>query len=656
MRITDLLRPESVELHTSAANKEAAIDKLIGLHVAGDNLADVEAYKQAILAREAQSSTAIEAGIAVPHAKSEAVKRPGLAAMTLDTGVDYGAMDNKPSDLFFMIAAPMDGNLHLEILSRLMVLLMDGDFTARLRAATTVEEFMKAIDEAEGAKYGEPAAQETAAEAAPAAEEKAAGYRVLAVTACPTGIAHTYMAAEALEKAGKAMDIPLKAETNGSGGAKNVLTAEEIAAADGIIVAADKNVETARFDGKRVLFVPVSEGIHHPEELIGKIVEKQVPIYHYSGAVETTETAKNESIGRQLYKHLMNGVSHMLPFVIGGGILIALAFLLDDYSINPANFGMNTPVAAFFKTVGGVAFNFMLPILAGYIAMSIADRPGLAVGFVGGSLAAAGTSFATILDPNTAAIPAGFLGALLAGFVGGYFMLGLRKVCDKLPDSLEGIKPILLYPVIGVLFMGLFMCLVNPIMGAINNGLIAFLNSLGGTSKILLGAVLAGMMSIDMGGPFNKAAYVTGTGAIATAAAAGAAQGAIEYQMMAAVMVGGMVSPLAIALCTTFFKKKFTQDERKSGVVNYIMGLCFITEGAIPFAASDPLRVIPSCVVGSAVAGALSMFFGCSLMAPHGGIFVFPVVTNVLGYVISLVVGSLVGMLLLGVLKKNKEQ
>lgn len=650
MRITDLLRPESVELHTSAANKEAAIDKLIGLQVAGGNLADVEAYKQAILAREAQSSTAIEAGIAVPHAKSEAVKRPGLAAMTLDTGVDYGAMDNKPSDLFFIIAAPMDGDLHLEILSRLMVLLMDGDFTAKLRSATTVEEFMKAIDEAEGAKYGEPAAQETAA------EEKAAGYRVLAVTACPTGIAHTYMAAEALEKAGKAMDIPLKAETNGSGGAKNVLTAEEIAAADGIIVAADKNVETARFDGKRVLFVPVSEGIHHSEELIGKIVEKQVPIYHYSGAVKTTETAKNESIGRQLYKHLMNGVSHMLPFVIGGGILIALAFLLDDYSINPANFGMNTPVAAFFKTVGGVAFNFMLPILAGYIAMSIADRPGLAVGFVGGSLAAAGTSFATILDPNTAAIPAGFLGALLAGFVGGYFMLGLRKVCDKLPDSLEGIKPILLYPVIGVLFMGLFMCLVNPLMGAINNGLIAFLNSLGGTSKILLGAVLAGMMSIDMGGPFNKAAYVTGTGAIATAAAAGAAQGAIEYQMMAAVMVGGMVPPLAIALCTTFFKKKFTQDERKSGVVNYIMGLCFITEGAIPFAASDPLRVIPSCVVGSAVAGALSMFFGCSLMAPHGGIFVFPVVTNVLGYVISLVVGSLVGMLLLGVLKKNKEQ
>lgn len=662
MRITDLLRPESVELHTSVADKDAAIDKLISLHVAGDNLADVETYKKAILAREAQSSTAIEAGIAVPHAKSDAVKRPGLAAMTLDNGVDYGAMDKKPSDLFFMIAAPIDGNLHLEILSRLMVLLMDSDFTAKLRAASTVEEFMKAIDDAESAKYGDTKLPKVEtvnddATAAPAtAEEKPTSYRVLAVTACPTGIAHTYMAAEALEKAGKAMDIPLKAETNGSGGAKNILTAEEIAAADGIIVAADKNVETARFDGKRVLFVPVSEGIHHPEELIRKVVEKQVPIYHYSGTVETTDAGKNESVGRQLYKHLMNGVSHMLPFVIGGGILIALAFLLDDYSINPANFGMNTPVAAFFKTVGGVAFNFMLPILAGYIAMSIADRPGLAVGFVGGSLAAAGTSFATILDPNTAAIPAGFLGALLAGFVGGYFMLGLRKVCDKLPDSLEGIKPILLYPVIGVLFMGLFMCLVNPIMGAINNGLIGFLNSLGGTSKILLGAVLAGMMSIDMGGPFNKAAYVTGTGAIATAAAAGAAQGAIEYQMMAAVMVGGMVPPLAIALCTTFFKKKFTQDERKSGVVNYIMGLCFITEGAIPFAASDPLRVIPSCVVGSAVAGALSMFFGCSLMAPHGGIFVFPVVTNVLGYVISLVVGSVVGMLLLGILKKDKEQ
>lgn len=647
MRITDLLTPESVLLHTTVEDKNVAIDTLIALQTRAGNLANPKAYKDAILARESQSSTAIEAGIAVPHAKSDAVKQPGLAAMTLDTGVDYGAMDGKPSDLFFMIAAPMDGNLHLEILSRLMVMLMDADFAAKLRAAQSPEEFLQIIDDAETAKYGDSHPHEDVS------QKK--GYRVLAVTACPTGIAHTYMAAEALEKAGKAMEVPVKVETNGSGGAKNVLTAEEIQQADGIIVAADKNVETARFNGKPVLFVPVSEGIHNPEKLIQKVLDGQVPTYQHSGAAETAQDTGSESIGRQLYKHLMNGVSHMLPFVIGGGILIALAFLLDDYSINPANFGMNTPVAAFFKTIGGVAFNFMLPILAGYIAMSIADRPGLVVGFVGGSLAAAGTSFATIVDPTTTAVPAGFLGALLAGFVGGYLMLGLRKLCDKLPNSLEGIKPILIYPVLGVLLIGAFMCLVNPIMGALNSGLTGFLAGLGGTSKILLGAVLAGMMSIDMGGPFNKAAYVTGTGAIATAAAAGAAQGAIEYQMMAAVMVGGMIPPLAIALCTTFFKKKFTADERKSGVVNYIMGLCFISEGAIPFAAADPLRVIPSCVVGSAVAGALSMFFGCGLMAPHGGIFVFPLVSNVWGYVISLIVGSVVGMLLLALLKKDKQ-
>lgn len=650
MRITDLLSPKSMQLHTAVADKNAAIDKLISLHAACGNLADEKAYKQAILAREAQSSTAIEAGIAVPHAKSDAVKRPALAVMTLDQGIDYGAMDGQPSDLFFMIAAPLDGDLHLEILSRLMVLLMDSAFTAKLRGAKTAEEFMQIIDEAETAKYG----KEEPAKAPAQAQSK--GFRVLAVTACPTGIAHTYMAAEALEKAGKELGVAVKAETNGSGGAKNVLTAEEIENADGIIVAADKNVETARFNGKPVLFVSVSEGIHHPKELIEKVTAKQVPVYHHSGKVESVASTQNESFGRQVYKHLMNGVSHMLPFVIGGGILIALAFLLDDYSINPANFGMNTPVAAFFKTVGGAAFNFMLPILAGYIGMSIADRPGLAVGFVGGSLAAMGTSFATIADPNVAAIPAGFLGALLAGFVGGYFMLGLRKVCDKLPNSLEGIKPILIYPVVGVLFIGAFMCLVNPVMGALNNGLVNFLNGLGDTSKILLGAVLGGMMSIDMGGPFNKAAYVTGTGAIATAAAAGAAQGAIEYQMMASVMVGGMIPPLVIALCTTFFKKKFTAEERKSGLVNYIMGLCFISEGAIPFAAADPLRVLPSCVVGSAVAGALSMVFNCGLMAPHGGIFVFPVVSNVFGYVISLVVGSVVGMLMLALLKKDKVQ
>ena len=662
MRITDLLKPQSILLGGQAADKAGAIDALIDLQAAGGHLADKAAYKEAILAREAQSSTAIEAGIAVPHAKSDAVAGPGLAAMTLTQGVDYGAMDKQPSDLFFMIAAPLDGNLHLEILSRLMVLLMDPEFTSGLRAAKNAEEFLAVIDKAEAAKYGEagvPGVEsvDTAEEAAKAAKNAGGEYRVLAVTACPTGIAHTYMAAEALEKAGKALNITVKVETNGSGGVKNALTAEEIAAADGIIIAADKNVETARFDSKPVIFVPVSDGIHKAEELVKNAAAGNAPVYHHQGGAETVEAASTvkESLGRKTYKDLMNGVSHMLPFVIGGGILIALAFLLDTFDpSNAANFGMGTPVAAFFKTVGGVAFNFMLPILAGYIAMSIADRPGLVVGFVGGSMAAAGTSFATIAgtaDP----VASGFLGALLAGFVGGYFMLAFEKLCDKLPRSLEGIKPILLYPVVGVLFMGLFMCAFGPIVGALNTGLTSFLAGLGGTSKVLLGAVLGGMMSIDMGGPFNKAAYVTGTGAIATALAAGAGQGAIEYQMMASVMVGGMVPPIAIALCTTFFKKKFTADERKSGVVNYIMGLCFISEGAIPFAAADPLRVIPSCVVGSAVAGALSMVFGCGLMAPHGGIFVFPVVTNVLGYVISLVAGSVVGMAMLAALKKNKE-
>ena len=663
MRITDLLKPQSILLGGQAADKAGAIDTLIGLQAAGGHLADKDAYKEAILAREAQSSTAIEAGIAVPHAKSDAVSNPGLAAMTLTQGVDYGAMDKQPSDLFFMIAAPLDGNLHLEILSRLMVLLMDPDFTSGLRAAKTAEEFLAVIDKAEAAKYGEvgvPGVEsvDTAEEAAAkTAKNAGAEYRVLAVTACPTGIAHTYMAAEALEKAGKALNITVKVETNGSGGVKNALTAEEIAAADGIIIAADKNVETARFEGKPVIFVPVSDGIHKAEELVKSAAAGNAPVYHHQGGAEAVETASTvkESLGRKTYKDLMNGVSHMLPFVIGGGILIALAFLLDTFDPNnAANFGMGTPVAAFFKTVGGVAFNFMLPILAGYIAMSIADRPGLVVGFVGGSMAAAGTSFATIAG-TAEPVASGFLGALLAGFVGGYFMLAFEKLCDKLPRSLEGIKPILLYPVVGVLFMGLFMCAFGPIVGALNTGLTSFLAGLGGTSKVLLGAVLGGMMSIDMGGPFNKAAYVTGTGAIATALAAGAGQGAIEYQMMASVMVGGMVPPIAIALCTTFFKKKFTADERKSGVVNYIMGLCFISEGAIPFAAADPLRVIPSCVVGSAVAGALSMVFGCGLMAPHGGIFVFPVVTNVLGYVISLVAGSVVGMAMLAALKKNKE-
>ena len=640
MRIIDLLSTDRIALGAQVSDKEQAIDKLVELQMAGGCIADREAYRKAILAREEMSSTAIEQGIAVPHAKSDAVSAPSLAAMTLTQGVDYGAMDGQPSDLFFMIAAPLNGDLHLAILSRLMVLLMDGEFVKALRSAADAQQFMAVIDRFEKEKYP----QEVGGTEQKPVEEKA-GYRVLAVTACPTGIAHTYMAAEALEKAAAQMNLSIKVETNGSAGVKNRLTAQEIEQADGIIVAADKNVETARFAGKKVLFVPVSDGIHKPQQLLEQIESGTVAVYEKEkkAAVQQQEQGK-ESFGRQLYKHLMNGVSHMLPFVIGGGILIAIAFLLDDYSINPANFGMNTPLAAFFKTVGGVAFDFMLPILAGYIAYSIADRPGLAVGIVGGYIAKVGNSFANISGEN--AVSGGFLAALLAGFVAGYLVLGIKKLADKLPESMEGIKPVLIYPLFGVLLIGVFMFAVNPTMAAINTGITGFLNSMGGSSKILLGCIVAGMMSIDMGGPFNKAAYVFGTASIASG----------NYDVMAAVMIGGMIPPLAVALATTFFKKKFTSEERKSGVVNYIMGLCFITEGVIPFAAADPLRVIPSCVAGSAVAGGLSMLFGCTLRAPHGGIFVFPVVGNVVGYLIALAAGSLVGMLLLGVLKKDKVE
>ena len=639
MRIVDLLSPEKIALGASAADKEGAIDLLVDLQAKSGCLTDRETYKQAILARESQTSTAIEMGIAVPHAKSACVTSPSLAACILKEGVDYGAMDGQPSDLFFMIAAPLNGDLHLEILSHLMVLLMDFNFVSELRSAPDAKAFMAVIDKFEAAKFPEEAPAEVPA---PAADSPAAGPRILAVTACPTGIAHTYMAAEALEKKGKELGISVKVETQGSGGAKNILTRKEIDTCDGIIIAADKEVDLARFDGKPVLRVPVSDGIHKPEELIRQA--PNAPIYHHAGQV-VQETA-SESIGRKLYKQLMNGVSHMLPFVIGGGILIALAFLLDDASIDYANFGTNTPIAAWFKNIGNTAFNFMLPILAGYIAMSIADRPGLMVGFVGGALAVSG---ATFLSPSGTSVSAGFLGALIAGFAGGYLMLAMRKVCDKLPRALEGLKPILIYPVVGLLIIGLFMCLINPIVGAINTALYSGLEAMGEGSKIILGIVLAGMMAVDMGGPFNKAAYVFGT---STLAAMAAGQGS---DIMAAVMIGGMVPPIAIALATTFFRNRFTEDERKSGVVNYIMGLCFITEGAIPFAASDPLRVLPACIVGSGVAGALSMAFGCALPAPHGGIFVFPVMTNILGYVIALVVGSLVGMILLGLLKKKKN-
>lgn len=634
MRITDLLKKEGLHLDAKVASKEEAFDLLIDLQYQSGNITDKTEYKNGILAREAEGPTAIGEGIAIPHTKNKAVKRPGLSAITVPSGVDCQALDGEPSNLIFMIAAPEGGgDVHLEVLSRLTVLLMDEGFRKDLLSAKDQNAFLKIIDNKEIEKYG---AEEKPKPAVQKPEKE--GYRVLAVTACPTGIAHTFMAAEALEKKAEEMGIALKAETDGSGGAKNILTKAEIAAADGIIIAADKNVEMARFDGKRVVQTKVADGIHKPEALIQKIVSGEAPVYHHSGAADSSDSGENEGVGRQIYKHLMNGVSHMLPFVVGGGILIALAFLLDDYSIDPSNFGMNTPVAAFFKSLGGVAFGFMLPILAGYIAMSIADRPGLVVGFVGGALAVSGMTFAN----PAGAVSAGFIGALFAGFVGGYLVLGLRKIFSRLPKSLEGIKPVLLYPLLGVLLIGLIMCLVNPFIAMLNTALSNGLHSMGSTSKILLGIVLGGMMSIDMGGPFNKAAYVFGTAAIASG----------DYDIMAAVMVGGMVPPIAIALATSIFRNKFTKAEKQSGLVNYILGLCFITEGAIPFAASDPFRVIPSCIVGSAVAGGLSMALGCTLMAPHGGIFVFPVVENVPGYLIALVAGSIVGMLMLGFLKK----
>lgn len=635
MRITDLLKKESIELNSPVSTKQGAIDKLIDLQAKAGNISDKNAYKKDILAREQMSSTAVGDGIAIPHAKSEAVRQPGLAAITAPNGVDYESMDGKPSNILFMIAAPNDGDLHLEVLSRLMTILMDEEFRRNLLAADTKEKFLKAIDEKEAEKFpDEPKVQ----------QQSETGYRVLAVTACPTGIAHTYMAAEALEKAGKKLGYTIKVETNGSGGAKNVLTRKEIEEADGIIIAADKTVETARFNGKRLISAAVSDGIKKPEELIQKIIDGDAPVYRYSGNTISNDSAENERFTRKIYKHLMNGVSNMLPFVVAGGIFIAIAFLIDTISGAPqdSNFGTNTPAAAFFKTIGGYAFNFMIPILAGYIGKSIADRPGLLVGFVGGFLATTGSTFSAVGGD----IPSGFLGALFAGFVGGYLMLGLRKLCDKLPQALEGIKPVLIYPLVGLGLIAVIMCAVNPFMGMINTGLTNFLNTMNESSKIVLGCILGGMMSIDMGDPFNKAAYVFGTAAIASG----------NYDIMAAVMIGGMVPPIAIALATTFFKKKFTKEERKSGPVNYIMGLSFITEGAIPYAAADPLRVIPSCLVGAAVSGGLSMLFNCTLMAPHGGIFVFAVVGNWPMYLLSLAIGSVVGMLLLGLLKKNVNE
>ena len=650
MRITELLKKESIELGVKVSSKEEAIDTLIGLMEAGGRLNDRAGYKEGILAREALGSTAVGEGIAIPHAKVAAVKEPGLAAMVVPDGVDYEAFDGSLANLIFMIAAPEGGaDVHLEALSRLSTLLMDPDFKNDLIHAESKEEFLQLIDDKESERYEKKARKEEtkASDAAPAVHETAksgaAGYRVLAVTACPTGIAHTFMAAENLEQLGKKMGIPVKSETNGAEGAANVLTKEEIAAADGIIIAADKNVDMARFDGKHVVKASVSDGIQKGEELIKRAVSGEAPVYHHTGAAASEEGGENEGLGHTIYKHLMNGVSHMLPFVIGGGLLIALAFLFDDYSINPANFGKNTPVAAYLKTIGEQAFGMMLPVLAGYIAMSIADRPGLAVGFVGGMVAKMG---ATFMNPAGGDVNSGFLGALLAGFIGGYIVVLLKKVFKKLPKSLEGIKPVLLYPLLGIFLIAVVTTFINPFVGAINDGLTHLLNGMGGTSKVILGAVVGGMMSVDMGGPVNKAAYVFGTAQLVEG----------NFDIMAAVMAGGMVPPIAIALCTTFFKKKFTEKERQSGLVNYIMGLSFISEGAIPFAASDPLRVIPSCIIGSAVAGGLSMALNCTLRAPHGGIFVLPTIGNPFGYLAAIVIGSVVGCVILAALKKNKTE
>ena len=642
MRITDLLKADAVALGVRLADKQAAIDKLVALHEKSGSLKDAKAFKEGILKREEMGTTAIGMEIAIPHAKSEAVKAPALAAVTVPDGVDYESPDGAPCKLIFMIAATMDGDVHLEVLARLMQMLMDEAFTAKLKAASSVKEFLDIIDRKETEKFPEEVKK---------VAEKKDGYQVLAVTACPTGIAHTYMAAEALQKAGQKMGITIKVETNGSGGAKNVLTAEEIANCDGIIIAADKNVETARFDGKPVYSTKVADGIHKPEELINKIVKGEAPVFH--SAVKPGAAAAsgggNESFGRQLYKHLMNGVSHMLPFVVAGGIFIAIAFLIDTFAGNAgdASFGSVNEVAAWFKTIGGVAFNLMVPILSGYIAMSIADRPGLLVGLVGGFLATAGATFPL---PG-GDVPSGFLGGLLAGFVGGYMMLGIEKMCSKFPRSLEGIKPVLVYPLLGLGGVAVLMCAINPIMGIINTAMNNALVAMSQNEALLvpLCALLAGMMAIDMGGPFNKAAYVFAAGMLST-------QTDAAYMIMAAVMAGGMVPPLMIALSNTFFKSKWTEEERKNAPVNYIMGASFITEGAIPYAAGHPWPVIPSCIVGSAIAGAMSALFGCKLMAPHGGVFVFATMAGTWYlYIAALAIGSVIGMFMLSLLKKKPE-
>ena len=630
MKITDLLSKDAIKLNGIANSKQDAINKLVDLMAKNGNLTDKEKYTQVLLKREEEGSTGIGEGIAIPHGKTDAVSKPGLSAMVINDGVEFDSLDGQPAKLLFLIAAPnTKDNVHLDVLSRLSTLLMDTEFRKSLMEAKTPEEFLRYIDIAENAKLSQT--------------KKNDEYEILAITSCPTGIAHTYMAAEALEKMGEQLGHKVKVETHGSSGVKNKFTKEEIKNAKAVIIAADTKIDLSRFDGKKLIKAKVADGINRPQELIERVLSSDAKIYHSSNKSQNSDSDEKEGFGTKIYKHLMNGVTHMLPFVVGGGILIAIAFLLDDYSINPSNFGMNTPVAAFFKTVGGAAFNVMLYILAGYIAMSIADRPGLAVGFVGGILAVQGTTFASLTDSSVVLVSSGFLGALIAGFVGGYIVILLKKICSYLPDSIEGIKTILLYPVFGILLIGAFMLLINPYVGAINTAINNYLSSMGTANKVVLGAILGGMMAIDLGGPINKAAYTFGTGMLASG----------QYEIMAAVMAGGMVPPLAIAFLATAFPKKISKKDKQAAYVNYIMGLSFISEGAIPFASADPLRTLPAFVVGSAVTGALSMIFNCTLMAPHGGIFVIATIGHPLLYLLAIAVGTVVSTMIMAKLKKN---
>ncbi len=632
MRITDLLSEKAITLQGKAKNKTEAIDELVDLMMENGNIKDKEAYKKVVLKREEEGTTGIGEGIAIPHGKTDAVTKPGLAAMVIPEGVDFNSLDGSPAKLLFLIAAPnTKDNVHLDVLSRLSTLLMDTEFREALYKAKSPKEFLKCIDKAESEKLG---------------EEKNTNeqYEILAITSCPTGIAHTYMAAEALEQMGEQLGHKVKVETHGSSGVKNKFTKEEIKNAKGIIIASDTKIDLSRFDGKKLVKAKVADGINKPKELIEHVLSANAKTYHSNNKNTTQENdEEKEKIGTKIYKHLMNGVTHMLPFVVGGGILIAIAFLLDDYSIDPSNFGMNTPIAAFFKTIGNAAFNVMLYILAGYIAMSIADRPGLAVGFVGGILAVQGTTFESLTNSDITLVSSGFLGALIAGFAGGYIVLGLKKLCSYLPDSIEGIKTILLYPVFGILIMGTFMLLINPYVAAINTAINNYLSSMSNANKIILGAILGGMMAVDLGGPINKAAYTFGTGMLASG----------QYEIMAAVMAGGMVPPLAIAFLATAFPRKIPKKDKQAAYVNYIMGLSFISEGAIPFASADPLRTIPAFVIGSAVTGALSMLFSCTLMAPHGGIFVIATIGHPIKYLLAIVVGAIISTAIMAKLKKN---